>query len=170
MDDNEIEQAAAVIRRSPIRWGQIRRTLILACSATKRKDPGLMQAIARYDGPAYRTLRARGNWHCDTTVHILSAEHGLISPWMEIEDYDRLLDRPRALELLESTEINLKRLDELGALKGPILVWGGELYRQVILCSAVGAGLAPSRFHYSSGGIGEQLGQLKRFLQGGDAW
>jgi hypothetical protein len=33
------------------------RMLILACSRRKRPDEGLLPAIERYDGPAFRVLR-----------------------------------------------------------------------------------------------------------------
>jgi hypothetical protein len=34
-----------------------RRMLILACSRRKRPDEGLLPAIERYDGPAFRMVR-----------------------------------------------------------------------------------------------------------------
>jgi hypothetical protein len=34
-----------------------RRLLILACSATKRSEPGRIHALIRYDGPSYRVVR-----------------------------------------------------------------------------------------------------------------
>ena len=34
------------------------RLLVLACSERKRAGPGLLPAAERYDGPAFRVLRA----------------------------------------------------------------------------------------------------------------
>ena len=54
--------------------------LILACSRRKRPDDGLLPAIERYDGPAFRVLRRylRERPAGAPDVFILSAEHGLI--------------------------------------------------------------------------------------------
>lgn len=41
-----------------LRHTRRRRLVILACSATKRPDPGYIPARERYDGPLWRTLRA----------------------------------------------------------------------------------------------------------------
>ena len=57
------------------------RMLILACSRRKRLDEGLLPAIDRYDGPAFRVLRRflRERPAGAPDVLILSAKHGLIA-------------------------------------------------------------------------------------------
>jgi hypothetical protein len=144
-----------------------RRTLILACSATKHKDPGRLQALDRYDGPAFRTLRAnwpRGHWL--EPPFILSAEHGLIDAGFPIEDYDRRMTAARADELLVQVHDQLERLELGGQLGEEILFFGGEIYRNLILYAAASiAGDLRIRIRTTRGGIGEQLGQLKAWLR-----
>lgn len=52
------------------------RLLILACSATKRPDPGHMPAIYRYDGPLWQTLRVNDPRGSMARVAFLSAHYG----------------------------------------------------------------------------------------------
>lgn len=74
------------------------RLLIIACSQKKRKDEGLLPAIERYDGPAFRVLRKYlREAQCDApVVYVLSAEFGLILGSQLIPDYDRLMSKERA--------------------------------------------------------------------------
>src|SRR6185369_6280849 len=91
------------------------RLLILGCSATKRRDPGAMPAIERYDGPMWRTLRAALSEIRPVDrprVAVLSAEHGFIPSLMPIADYDRRMDRARAAELAADP----LQVDRLGVL------------------------------------------------------
>lgn len=76
--------------------------MILGCSATKRSTPGELPAIARYDGPMYRVLRSflrEYCWPTDTSVAVLSAEHGLIGGLTPIANYDRRMSKDRATVL-----------------------------------------------------------------------
>jgi hypothetical protein len=156
--------------------------LILACSATKRTGHGPMSAYELYDGPAFRVLRASGWPHAsegpDCRLVILSAEHGLLSPWSRVWDYDRRMDEARAGEL-SAMDVQVVRsalfvtvpwsrhrdsFEHLPASE--VFAWGGLLYRRVIekweeagVFDAVPGGVT-----YSHGGIGVQLGQLKRWL------
>jgi hypothetical protein len=80
----EPRRAASTTRKG----STMNRTVILACSARKRRDVGELSALARYDGPAWRTLRT--NLTCMIEPPFaLSAEYGLISVYQEIPDYDR---------------------------------------------------------------------------------
>src|SRR4051794_31609089 len=104
------------------------RTVILACSATKRADTCELSALARYDGPAWRTLRA--NLTCMIEPPLaLSAEFGLISAYQEIPDYDRKLDGPRVLELIDQVYQQILELVQQGRLRGEIFAYGGRYYR-----------------------------------------
>lgn len=70
---------------------QRHRLLILACSATKRSQPGWIPAIDRYDGPLWQTLRAIDPDRGDTKVAVLSARYGFIDSRSPIENYDTRL-------------------------------------------------------------------------------
>src|SRR5919199_6232989 len=88
-------------------WGVVsklkppsRRLLILACSRCKRPDRGLLLAVERYDGPAFRVLRRflREGQSEAPDVRVLSAEHGLISHDLPIANYDKIMTSSRAHE------------------------------------------------------------------------
>lgn len=133
--------------------------LILACSATKRPDAGLLPAIDRYDGPAYRVLRRalreRAGLGAALTIRILSAEFGLITDTTEIPDYNRRMTRGRARELYLSVQHAINNLRPLPPRRFVNL---GAAYRPA-LPPIVGA-------EHAHGGIGERLGQLRAWLWG----
>jgi hypothetical protein len=142
------------------------RTVIVACSATKRRDVGELSALARYDGPAWRTLRACLTCMVEPPL-ALSAEFGLISAYQEIPDYDRKLDTERACVLVPRVADQLEEFARQGKLRGEIFLYGGKLYRQLLEAAALVASDRLGRelpITYSRGGIGHQLGQLKAFL------
>jgi hypothetical protein len=144
------------------------RTVIVACSARKRETTAELSALARYDGPAWRTLRA--NLSCVIEPPLaLSAEYGLISAYQEIPDYNRKLDAVRVTELIPIVADQFVALLDQGRLRGATFVYGGELYRELMqnAVELVDSWLPRRRgveLIYSHGGIGEQLGQLKDFL------
>ena len=63
---------------------------MLACSQRKRLDAGVLPAIDRYDGPAFRLLRRyqRQNSVLCVDVKTLSAKYGLISTDYSLPYYD----------------------------------------------------------------------------------
>lgn len=67
------------------------RLLILACSATKRHDPGWMPAWERYDGPLWQTWRSVDPNRKLARVGFLSARYGFGAGDRPIEDYDARL-------------------------------------------------------------------------------
>lgn len=67
-----------------------RRLLVLACSATKRPDPGHLPARERYDGPLWRTLRATDP-DGRAKVAFLSARYGFRAADTPIQDYEARL-------------------------------------------------------------------------------
>lgn len=145
------------------------RTVILACSQTKRRDTGELAAIARYDGPAWRVLRT--NMTCAIwPPFALSAEFGLISAYQGIPDYDRRLTPARARELVDTVAEQLETFARQGKLPlaGEILAFGGGVYRDLLEQARL---LAQVEIRYdipitfTEGGIGDQLGQLKAFLR-----
>ncbi len=144
------------------------RLLILACSAIKRHDLQLLPALYRYDGPAWRTLRAylqRQAAHAaDRDVYALSAEFGLIPAIQPIPNDDRRMDAARAAEI-RSRALGIAelatRIRQVGGYQDT-LICGGRQYHAALpdpLPSGFGV------IHCTSGGIGQQLGQFKTWLE-----
>lgn len=136
----------------------MRRLLIIACSATKRQAEGRVAAVDLYDGPSYRILRPRMTH--GLVVLVISAEHGAIDGGHYITTYDRMMTPERG--------DYLKRTGKLGRLTmmlslpwESIHVHGGKHYRAVLPM----AKLEQLGASVSSGGIGQQLGQLKAWLE-----
>jgi len=75
----------------------MRQLILLGCTAAKRRDPHLLPALERYDGPSFRCLRRQRPPDCD--VLIASAYYGLIAGTAPIPWYDQRLAPARAAEL-----------------------------------------------------------------------
>lgn len=97
-----IERLASAEQQRPVRVVRVdvpqtraagfsHRLLILACSATKRRDPGWMPAWERYDGPLWKTWRAVDSQRRLARVGFLSARYGFRTGDSPIEDYDARL-------------------------------------------------------------------------------
>lgn len=132
--------------------------LILACSQRKRQYEGKIPAIKLYDGNSYRILR-KMNLMDSLDVMILSAKYGLISSQELIENYDLKMTDNRAKELKDENLKIISRLpnyDEIYVDLGKtyLLAIGG--FEQFFLNSNI---------VYAKGGIGQRLGQLKRWLE-----
>ncbi|MCW3097478.1 MAG: hypothetical protein JWL77_3096 [Chthonomonadaceae bacterium] len=87
------------------------RLLILSCSSCKLPDMGVLPALERYNGPAFRVVRRylnSDNYTTPTVVYILSAEYGLIPGNYPIPWYDRRMTMDRAIELRSSVLDKLK--------------------------------------------------------------
>ena len=142
------------------------RLLILACSATKRHDVGLMPAFERYDGPNYRTLRcflANHPEKRDTlVVLILSAEFGLIGGDNPIPNYDRRIDAARALELRVSVTAVLRGHLDRQHYDATFVSLGRDYAPTLVITDDVRSRLG--NLTVASGGIGTRLGQLRRWL------
>jgi hypothetical protein len=137
------------------------RLLILSCSATKRTKPGLLLALHRYDGPSYRVLRkALRELAQDACpkVAILSAEFGLITGDTPIPWYDRRMDATRAAALAPLVQRELQAL--LAEPPTDVFVHLGRDYLPTLGTVPPGSW----RICYARGGIGERLGQLRRWL------
>lgn len=91
--------------------GQSQRLLILGCSKAKTTDEGLIPALNRYDGTAFRVLRRylRQDPDDPPLVYILSAEFGLIPADQPIPYYDRRMSSIRAIELQPQVASTLER-------------------------------------------------------------
>jgi hypothetical protein len=154
------------------------RLLLLACSATKRIDHRAIPALFRYNGPAWRTLRAwlqpEGNQEAyeakkaQLDIYAISAKYGILIAWEPISYYDQQMDAARAAEI-RTTQLGIRALEEQVAWVQQhhgnytsTLIAGGRMY-QSILPEPLSPSYGPvSR---TSGGIGVQLGQLKRWLE-----
>lgn len=159
--------------------------LILSCSDTKlpNQEGQMLSAYERYDGPAYRILRKAGYPTVAKGPHprvrILSAKYGLLSSFAPVPDYNQRMDEERAAELGELDDAKViqelflrhrsmrRSFDHFPASE--IFVFGGALYKRVVrrweergLLTDIDG--VPIPVAYSSGGIGVQLGQLKRFI------
>ena len=79
-----------------------KRLIVLGCSATKIAVAGFLPAIARYDGPMYRVLRAflrEYRWPESLSIGVLSAKYGMIGGVSQIESYDQRMTLDRAEEI-----------------------------------------------------------------------
>lgn len=154
------------------------RLLLLACSATKRLDDGAIPAIFRYDGPAWRTLRAwlQPAGEPDTAlartdaldIYAISAKYGILMAWRSIPNYNQRMDAARAATI-RTERIGVRALEAHAAWVQQhqggytsTLIAGGRLYQSILP-----EPLPPACYgtvSRTSGGIGEQLGQLKHWL------
>lgn len=91
-----------------------RRLLILSCSQRKQSTQGLLPALQRYDGPAYRVMNKFTRVYRSEArlldVYILSAKFGLISACEPIPNYDRRMTRQQIQELQQPTLNKLKQV------------------------------------------------------------
>ncbi|MEO8648319.1 MAG: tRNA-guanine transglycosylase DpdA [Acidobacteriota bacterium] len=136
--------------------------LVLGCSQVKRNATGLLPAIDRYDGTAYRVLRKFLRSHCwpgGLSVAVLSAKYGLVGGFTGIEDYDERMTPNKAAALSG-------RCHEL------LYTWSqshrsihfslGKDYLPAVK-SALDSGLE-SETEVFDGPIGMKLSQIKDFL------
>jgi Family of unknown function (DUF6884) len=82
---------------------QERRILLLSCCQQKRSDPGLLPALQRYNGPAFKVVRKFLREHPQEaqslSIVILSAQFGLIPSSQLLPYYDQRMTSERAHEL-----------------------------------------------------------------------
>lgn len=157
------------------------RLLVLACSATKVAGLEALPAWRRYDGPAWRTLRAflarsraelvdaAGVWELGDgsrlRVLALSAELGAIPAGLPIADYDRRMTAERAFAFAAmpgafGRELLAAALEV--ADRG--LLWGGAVYVSAAV-GLLGREAEAGRLELARGrGIGDLLGRLKSWL------
>ena len=138
------------------------RLLILACSSTKKRSRRLLRAIDRYDGPVFRTLRIFWKEGGETPrakdVYILSAKFGLIPGTRRIPYYDVAMNRKRASAMSQTAARALKSVVRSGSFVDGLAVMGSR-YRQALQLEDCWP------FMTAKGGIGYQLGSLKRWLR-----
>ena len=145
---------------------QSRRLLVLACSARKLPDRGLLPAVERYDGPRYRVLRKylreRADAQRDLDVLILSAEFGLIDGCTGIPLYDRSMSAERAQQLAPASTARFREAVATGRY-GRLFVEAGHQYlaslggRDAVLA-------AVSNTQIVQGSPGQRLAALRTWL------
>lgn len=137
--------------------------IVMACSATKRDDPGELPAIDRYDGPMWRTLRAalaEPITH-QPEVWFLSARYGFHPATLPIVNYDGVLSEARARDLLRMPSSNHAAFAEEVAGHDRVLFAGGFLYRDTMRRAAPRIRLLSET---DGEGIGHHRSQLRAWI------
>ena len=120
------------------------RLLVMSCSNRKIKEPALMPAWDRYDGPAYWVVNAAiREVSCPPTTHIIiSAKLGVIEPTLPIPDYNvkmtPFLAKIQAPRIREALQL---KVDEVKPSE--ILVFAGPHYQAAIMPPISWAGDVP---------------------------
>lgn len=142
-----------------------RRLLLIACSNRKVRTRGLLPAIERYDGVAYRVIRKarrEGYFPPNVDIKILSAKYGLIDAEARIVYYDKRMDKQRAVQLRPSVHEELKKCFTQKQYS-EIYVDLGKDY-----LPAIEGFVMPqdSKLVWADGRIGERLSKMKVWLSG----
>lgn len=136
------------------------RLLILSCSQRKRPGPGLLPAMERYDGPAYRVLRKHARETEPPPTWVLSAEYGLIPSDEPIPAYDRRMTEERARQLQPQVATVLNGLAH--PEYADVLVCAGRAYAAAL----TGIEERFGGVTFTSGPLGGQLATLRDWLYG----
>jgi hypothetical protein len=143
----------------------MQRLLILSCTERKRHDLGLLPAVERYDGPAFRLLRRFRKQSSESLeVYILSAQFGLIHCEELIPYYDQMMTPHRATELEPQIGERFRHIFR-GAhhgeqAKSQLLFCMGRVYFDV-LKDSVPTGML---VEHAPGPIGKKLSKLHQWL------
>ena len=138
-----------------------KRLLILGCAERKRESHGLLPALDRYDGPAYRVVRKflrDYQWPEDISIAVLSAQYGLFGVLKGIEHYNKRMDRATAeAQASECTRI----LGKWANAHRSVHVSLGKDYMPAV---QPGLDVLQMEREVFEGPIGQKLHQLKSFL------
>lgn len=128
--------------------------IAMACSATKSKEPGMIPALNRYDGPMWQTLRiALRDVREMPQVWFLSARYGFQLATLPIPHYEhRLTDAPATMGNVDGFARSVAAADA-------VLFAGGHIYRDQ-MTKAVGGRIMPQTW----GGIGLQRSQVRLWI------
>lgn len=154
-----------------------RRLLVIACTATKRSDQGLLPASERYDGPSFRLLRRWRREHPDTAarldIFILSAAFGFITADQLIPDYNQRLTPAAVAELRTEVTDAVRAVVTRSQYAGAYLS-AGRLYQSAFGFSSARSSPddvfapTPVTLPPPGAGIGSQLAALKAWLLADD--
>jgi hypothetical protein len=143
------------------------RLLILSCSRRKSREPELVPALARYNGPLFQIVRRfaddHGGWADQVDVFILSAEFGLIPGNASVPYYDRQMTPLRARELLPGTLAMLGQI--VDGLRSDLFISVGADYLEA-MCGYETCLPAAARVHLSTGSLGRRQAELRDWLRG----
>jgi hypothetical protein len=140
--------------------------LLLSCSQRKRFDEGVLPAIDRYDGPAYRVLRRylKQDSSLPVDVRILSAEYGLIRADYFLPYYDRWMTKAQSKRLHHQVITELETVLNSKTYTN-LLICLGRDYLEAIYGyeSIISGGLT---VQVAMGGLGRKLSILHDWLYG----
>jgi hypothetical protein len=146
------------------------RLLILSCSQRKRLDSGLLPAIERYDGPAFRVLRRFLRKQSDDAkrldVFVLSAMYGLIPAECSIAEYDQVMTSQRVAELHDKVLAAFAKVICTGHTELCLAMSAKYLMTLEGWSALVPPGVSVT---ITDGPQGSKLAQLKRWLWRGQA-
>ena len=138
-----------------------KKLLILGCADRKRDSGGLLPALDRYDGPAYRVVRKflrDYQWPEDVSIAVLSAEYGLFGILKGIRHYDKRMDPATArASAPECSTI----LGKWATSHRSVHLSLGKDYMPAVQPGLETLSIEPQVF---AGGIGQKLNRIKSFL------
>lgn len=111
-----------------------RRLLVLSCSDTKCPDVGDKEAIDRYLGPVFQSLKSMGT-PADVDVAIMSAKHGLIRADTPIQNYNDKMS-PKKADMFKQDAGQMDRIKNTLDGYDNVIVQGGKDYKDVIRAAA----------------------------------
>lgn len=145
------------------------RLLLVSCSGEKHFTTEAVPAWHLYQGVSFRVLKRavrEGRWPTDLDVVILSARYGILAPDQPVLWYEERMTQQRAGALQHPVHLALDRI-----LRGrgyrQLLVQAGRVYRQALRLTPTWMPPGVS-VHVATGGIGEQLHQLRTWLDAQD--
>lgn len=143
--------------------------LLQSCSASKRKEDGVLPALDIYSGYFYRILDKsirNGEFRSDVDIAILSAKHGVLDPEDEIGYYDQQMDRERATQLNSSVlDAISTRVTNAGYQR--IVINIGQTYKKALV--GLSDRVETPILEIPGGGIGEKGSAFHKFIRGDDS-
>ena len=136
-----------------------RRLLVLSCSDTKCPDVGDKEAIDRYLGPVFQSLKSMGT-PADVDVAIMSAKHGLIRADTPIQNYNDKMS-PKKADMFKQDAGQMDRIKNTLDGYDNVIVQGGKDYKDVIRAAAGDAKITEVP---GGRGIGDQRKSMKEAL------
>lgn len=149
---------------------ELRRLLILSCSARKRPATDKVLAWDLYDGVAYRVVKRVqrcGQFPADVDIVIISAKYGVIGPQEYIESYDLRMNANIAKTQAPENRADLRNI-LLRTNYREVFVIAGETY--IMSLEPLESWLIPGTlFGIAEGGIGKKNAALKAWLSASNA-
>jgi hypothetical protein len=136
-----------------------RRLLVLSCSDTKCPDVGDKEAIDRYLGPVFQSLKSMGT-PIDVDVAIMSAKHGLIRADTPIQNYNDKMS-PKKADMFKQDAGQMDRIKNTLDGYDNVIVQGGKDYKDVIRAAAGDAKITEVP---GGRGIGDQRKSMKEAI------